>query len=116
MKRRDFVRVLGGAVVTGAAISTVACGGDDGGGGGADAMVSANCGTQISANHGHTMTVAQVDVDAGVEKSYDISGSSGHSHTVVVTAANMTTLQGGQSVTITSSTDVGHSHMVTVSC
>jgi len=36
--------------------------------------------SNISSNHGHSITVSSADVNAGVEKTYNITGSSGHSH------------------------------------
>src|SRR5262245_58227201 len=98
MKRRDFVRVVGGVVVAGAAAGAVAgCGGDDGGGspdGGGDD----NCATQISANHGHAVTVSPDDVAAGVDKTYSIQGSSTHDHMITLTAAQFGMLAGGTAV------------------
>lgn len=69
----------------------------------------------ISANHGHSLSIPAADITAGSQKSYDIRGLGNHPHTLTVTAAHFTSLQAGDSVTITSSTD-GHSHVVTVSC
>jgi hypothetical protein len=123
MKRRDFVRVLGGAVLTGAAVSSLAaCGGDDTGNSDAPDAGVADCAANgaragsISANHGHTLTISAGDILAGTPQSYSIQGAGDHPHTVMVTAANMTTLQGGGSVMITSSTDDAHSHSVMVVC
>jgi hypothetical protein len=93
--------------------TATACGGSDGGdGGGGDG----SCSESISANHGHVMSVPQADVDAGSEKTYDITGSADHPHQVTLTADDFTTLAGGGSVTVASSTDSAHSHMVTVTC
>ena len=64
----------------------------------------------------HEMTVSAADVAAGVEKMYDIQGESVHPHTVTLTAAHFTTLQGGGMVTVTSSRNNEHTHMVTVTC
>lgn len=70
----------------------------------------------IGSNHGHTLTVSQADIKAGVDKTYDITGSSSHPHTVTLTAADFATLAAGQTVDKTSSTDSAHSHSVTVAC
>lgn len=73
--------------------------------------------SNITSNHGHSLTVPAADVTAGVEKTYSIQGTSNHDHEVKVTAADFTTLQGGQTVTISSVTpDSTHEHDVTVSC
>lgn len=70
----------------------------------------------ISSNHGHTMTVSKADVMAGVQKDYNIQGSSAHPHTVTVTAAMFAMLQQNMQVTVKSSTDNGHPHDVTIKC
>ena len=47
---------------------------------------------------------------------YDITGTSTHPHTVTLTASHFAALQADQTVTVTSSTDDGHAHEVTVQC
>lgn len=71
----------------------------------------------IGGNHGHVLVVTKEEVAAGVEKIYPIQGSSGHTHSVTVTAAMFTTLQGNTQVATNS--DMGnsvHTHSVTVLC
>ncbi|AZJ35878.1 hypothetical protein D6T69_10230 [Tenacibaculum singaporense] len=70
----------------------------------------------ISANHGHSLSVSKEDVQAGVQKSYSIQGSSPHNHTVTLTAANFSSLQSNNSISVSSTNDDGHTHSVTVSC
>ena len=126
VSRKQFLLSLAGA---GAAIAAApllaACGGGDdgdgdgaspdGGGGGGDCAAN---GTQVTigTNHGHTLEVSAADVSAGAEQTYQIMGSSAHPHTVVVTAAHFAMLQAGESVTVVSSSDAGHTHSVTISC
>jgi hypothetical protein len=74
------------------------------------------CMGTIATNHGHDVTVPDADVIAGAEKTYDIMGSSPHSHQFTLTTGDMTTLQGGAPVTVTSTTSGTHTHGVTVSC
>jgi hypothetical protein len=80
------------------------------------------CGTTIAGNHpagsAHSLQVTEDDVNAGADRTYDITGDSMHSHDVTVTAANFATLaaQGGGSITVTSTDGGGHTHNVTVSC
>lgn len=69
----------------------------------------------IGANHGHSMTIPPADVTAGIEKTYDLQGSSAHPHTVIITAADFTMLQANTMVVKTSS-NFGHTHSVTVRC
>jgi len=84
---------------------------------------TANClqnGTDstISANHGHNLTVSKEDVSAGLEKTYTLSEASTdqHIHQVTLTAANFTALKGNSDITVSSTSNSGHSHSVTVSC
>jgi len=113
--RRQFL----GTAVIGTAVA--ACGGDDGGGGGGggmkDCLVNGTS-TQISSNHGHTIVVSINDVMAGVDKTYDIRGTSAHTHSVTVTAANFATLTNNPtgSVMVTSTDGNGHTHTVTILC
>jgi len=127
MTRKEFLGsvVKGAAGAVGLAALVAACGGDDGGGGGGsgtpDAPAAASCtmnGTTdtISNNHGHVISVTKDDVTAGVDKTYDIMGTSAHTHSVTVTAAMFTMLQGNTQVTVTSTTGTGHTHDVTIKC
>ncbi len=72
--------------------------------------------TSIAANHGHTMSVSKADVAAGTPKSYNITGTSGHLHTVSLSSSHFASLAANQQVVVTSSSGNGHTHTVTVSC
>ena len=72
--------------------------------------------TSIGSNHGHDLTVSKADVDAAIEKSYSIQGTSGHNHGVTITATNFTALKSNQSIQVTSTSGSGHTHSVTVGC
>lgn len=114
LTRRQF---LGTAVIGAAA---AACGGgDDGGGGGTtkDCVVNGTTAT-IGSNHGHAITVSMADVMAGVDKTYDITGTSAHMHSVTVTAANFASLMNNPdtSVMVTSTSGNSHTHTVTILC
>lgn len=81
----------------------------------------ANCGTNgtssaIGSNHGHNIVVSAADVTAGVDKTYNIQGSSSHMHSVTVSAAQFASLQNNQQITANSTNDSGHTHSVTISC
>jgi hypothetical protein len=75
-------------------------------------------GTNISigTNHGHTLTVPVADLNAGVDKTYDIMGSSIHTHSVTITAAQFTMLKANTSIMVTSTVGSAHTHVVTVGC
>jgi len=70
----------------------------------------------ISANHGHSLTVPRADILAGTTRTYSIQGSSSHPHSVTVTAADFTKLKNGQTLTLVSTNDAGHTHNVSVLC
>ena len=94
-----------------AGVLTAACGGDDD-----DDSADASCKAAIGTNHGHTMPLSSADVMAGADKTYDIQGSSAHSHTVDITAADFADMTPGSVFVLESSTDAGHSHEVTITC
>jgi hypothetical protein len=70
----------------------------------------------IGSNHGHQLTVSAADVQAAVERTYDITGTSSHSHSVTVTAAMFEMLARNMTVTVESTTDDSHSHTVLITC
>ena len=106
LTRKEFLLTTAGALGAGAVLP--ACG-DDGDGGGA-------CSVAITANHGHSLTVAQADIDAGVEKTFSIKGGSSHAHEITITSADFTVLNNGQGIQVRSTDAAGHTHDVTVLC
>ncbi|MEZ4362120.1 MAG: hypothetical protein R3B48_18170 [Kofleriaceae bacterium] len=124
MTRHEFLRGIArmGAAALGAsaaASALTACGGGDEPQ--ADAAPGGSCtanGTTvaIATNHGHRLTVSAADITAGVDKTYDITGSALHMHTVTITAAQFATLASNQSITVPSSNSGDHDHTITVNC
>lgn len=99
--------------------------GEDAGGTDEDAGTDVDSGTEpaceavdatIGTNHGHRLEIPPADIAAGSERTYDIRGSSGHAHSVTVSAANFATLAGGETVMLTSTSGGGHTHAVTLVC
>jgi len=74
------------------------------------------CSDTIAGNHGHVLTIAAADLDSTVDKVYDIKGTAGHTHSVTLTVANLRLLKAGTAVTVTSSSEPGHSHQVQAAC
>jgi hypothetical protein len=75
--------------------------------------------TTIADNHvhaPHVLMVTSADVQAGVEKTYDIMGAASHTHMVTLTAADFTALKGGGEVMHDSTAAMGAMHAITVSC
>jgi len=120
MTRKDFLRSIVGAGVGAVGVAALAgCGGDDGGGGATPDAPAAVCTTPTAAiqgNHGHTLTVSLADVTAGVDKTYDITGTSAHAHSVTVTAADFTMIKAGTTRMVVSTSGGGHTHPVNVMC
>jgi|APLak6261679142_1056127.scaffolds.fasta_scaffold00026_83 hypothetical protein len=103
----------GGSSTGGGGGSSTGGGGGSSTGGGGGASTCANNG--ITGNHGHSLMVPAADFGGSGDKTYDITGTSAHSHTITLTAAQRTTILAGTSLTVTS-TSSGHTHDVTVTC
>ncbi len=127
MTRKQFLRTLAGvgAGAVGASV-LVACSSDDSATVDAPKQIDAppavgNCNANgttvaIGTNHGHVLVVSKADITAGTEKTYDITGTSAHAHSVTITAANFASLAANTSIMVTSTTGGGHTHVVTVMC
>jgi hypothetical protein len=88
-------------------------------GGEAAAATPAVCevlGVSIANNHGHELLVSVADIVAGKPKTYDIAGSSGHSHEVTLTADDFAAIAGGKDLRIASTPVSNHRHTVRVRC
>lgn len=110
----------GGAAI---ALASIALAGGACGGGGDDEPVAdapaGTCTAMIASNHVHTPHVVMVtsgDIMAAADKTYDIKGTAPHTHTITITAMQFATLQSGGPITVTSTTEETHSHMVTITC
>jgi hypothetical protein len=124
LTRKQFLNSMFGVVAgaAGAALLVSCADDDDGGDPGPDAnggaCTTSAASVNIGTNHGHALTVSAADVAAGNEKAYNIQGTSGHPHTVTVTAAMFTMLKNNTPVTVTSTTNgtPAHPHTVTITC
>jgi hypothetical protein len=67
----------------------------------------------ISNNHGHSAVITGAQLTAAGALSLDIKGTASHTHTVVLSAAEVVAIGGGQKTAKDSSNDNGHSHTVT---
>jgi hypothetical protein len=75
------------------------------------------CGaTSISANHGHALIIPVADLDSMVNITYNITGTADHSHTIVLTPAQLQSIKARAAVQVNSSIDIAHFHEVTVNC
>ena len=67
----------------------------------------------VSANHGHTAVITGAAITDGLAISLNIQGTATHPHTLSISQADLAALKNRQTVVSNSSTDNGHSHMVT---
>jgi VCBS repeat-containing protein len=111
LTRREFTLESALAILAAVTITITACGDDDG----SPASPSPQGGATgtISANHGHTATITSAQLTAGGAVTLNIQGNATHPHTVSVTAAQVGQIASRQQVTVTSTTEDGHSHTVT---
>jgi hypothetical protein len=116
MTRKEFM----GTLLTGVATLTVveACGNSSPPPPGNPPGASCDNGTaaDIADNHGHVLDVSKEDVKAGADKTYDIMGTAGHTHSVTITAADFARLAANTSIREISTIGANHSHVVAVSC
>lgn len=117
MTRDQFLRALAGAGVLALGLPAVACGSDDEDPPGGTGNCAAN-GTvvTIGTNHGHTLVVTKEEVVAAAAKTYDITGSSAHTHSITITAGQFATLASTGTLTVMSTAGGAHTHTVTVVC
>lgn len=116
MTRSEFIRSVLSLAGASLGVGAVACSEDSSSPGNGGSSGDPACAETIAGNHGHVLEVTAADVTAAVEKTYDITGSAGHAHSVTVTAADFATIAGGTSVQLVSTSGDGHTHTVTVSC
>ena len=68
----------------------------------------------VSANHGHAVTVTAVQITAGAALvGLSIMGQATHNHTIAVSQSELLSLKNRQPITVTSTADSGHQHTVT---
>ncbi len=102
MTRKTFCASLAGSTVT---LWLQGCGGGGYSSGGGGTTTGSTCGASgpdISANHGHALTIPKADLDSLTAKTYDLSAGSfdSHLHTVTFSVPQLATLKGGGSVTV----------------
>lgn len=116
LDRREFTLAAALLALSGVSITISACGGGGSsptGGSTPPPTPSGDKVGQISANHGHSAVIVAAKLASPVDIALDIKGTASHTHTVVLSAAEVTLIAGNTKVTKTSTTDGGHSHDVT---
>jgi hypothetical protein len=62
------------------------------------------------------LTIPAADVDSTTFKTYSITGSADHPHTITLLPIQLAQIKAKSSVTVNSTTEFGHFHEVTVNC
>jgi hypothetical protein len=110
LERRKLTLVTALCILSGSTVTITGCGG------GSDSPTGPSgdgvSGT-VSANHGHSAFVTNVQLASGNAVSLNIAGSAGHSHLVQLTAAQLASINGGLLVSVDSTHGDGHTHSVT---
>jgi hypothetical protein len=79
-----------------------------------------SCGaTSISNDHGHVLAIPVADLTSPVAMTYNIDGTSGHSHSVTLSPAQLAQIATKSAITVTSTlggSPMIHSHDLTVNC
>jgi hypothetical protein len=110
MKRRTVLQA--GASLAAAPLLSRLAQADDAG---APAAPCERIATRIGQNHGHVFQVSVAEVTAAVEKTYDLTGTASHSHSVTLAAGDFTRLRAGEVLRLPSTRD-GHLHRLLVRC
>ena len=116
LDRREFSLAAALAVLSGVSITVSACGGGSSSPTTPTPTPTPSSGDkigQISANHGHTAVITSAQLASPDVIDLNITGTAGHTHHVMLSAAQVTQIAANTRVTQTSTTDDGHSHDVT---
>lgn len=123
VSRKDFLLLtftLVGTAAVGAGCGTDSAGSPTGAGGtgGPVTCDSPLPSTQTSDGTGHTHTVSipSTVLASTTPQSFTTSSASGHTHTVTLSVNTLSTLRGGGSQTVNSSSNDNHTHAYHVSC
>lgn len=114
--RKSFIVRLAGWAGGSSGLWLAACGGGDDDADPPPPGPSSCTAREITANHGHALSIPVADLDSPVAMTYGIQGAADHSHRVTFNPAQLGQLKAGQAVTVTSTVDFGHSHGVTEAC
>ncbi|MDD5224954.1 MAG: hypothetical protein PHE84_13295 [bacterium] len=91
----------------------IALGSSCGSGSGSGTYTGGDLTGVVSNNHGHVAMLTQAQIEAGAAVTLDIQGTATHSHTLDLSATQMTDIKDGTQVAQESSVSLGHSHLVT---
>ena len=112
LSRREFNRETVMAILAAATITITGCGDDNNDATGPTTTGSNRVGV-VSANHGHTAIVTNVQLNGNQTVTIDMRAQATHNHTLTLTVAELTSIAANTRVVKDSSTDDGHKHTVT---
>jgi hypothetical protein len=93
------------------AVVTISCAADSSSD---DSSDSGDLSGSITANHGHTVTITEAQLAAGDAVTLTLTTGSGHTHTLELSAAQVQSINMGNSEAQTTNVDsTGHTHNVT---
>lgn len=116
ISRKSFIARLAACAGGSGLLWLAGCGGADDDSDPVPQGPSSCAAREITANHGHALSVPVADLDSAVPMTYSIQGVADHSHHVTFSPAQLAQLKAGQAVTVTSTVEFGHSHGVTEAC
>ena len=129
MNRKEFFvltfTLLGTGVAGVAACSSSTSANDAGGGTGGSTSGNQTCAdplpeTQVpdSTGHTHSVTVTAATLNATTDQSFTTSpgGTDSHTHMITLAVSNLAAIKAGGSATVTSTPTDSHTHMFAVSC
>ncbi len=114
LTRREFTVESALAMLAGVTITITGCGGDDNPTTNPTPPAADKTGTvSTDAGHSHTAVITAAQLTGGNAITLTLMGQTTHTHTVALSQAELTQISGGTRVQKTSTTDNAHSHTVT---
>jgi len=116
LDRREFTLAAVLAALSGVTITISGCGGDSSPSTPTPTPTPVAGGDKsgaISANHGHTAVITAAQLTAGAAVNLELTVGNGHTHSVSLSAAEVTQVAGGTRVSKESTSEGGHTHTVT---
>lgn len=69
--------------------------------------------SSVNSGHTHDVTISGADIDnhPAADKTIDTTYSGGHRHTITLTLQDYESIKNGDEVSVTSTSDAGHTHV-----
>jgi hypothetical protein len=112
LTRREFTVESALAMLAGVTITITGCGGDDKPTTNPTPVTDKNATVSTDAGHSHTAVITAAQLTAGNAITLTLMGAATHTHTVDLSQAELTQIKAGTRVQKTSTIDNAHSHTV----